>query len=188
LIKGKLINLRPLRKNDLDEIMKWINNSEVTKYLSSFGFSISRLEEEKYMEKMMSENDKQKNLVIETKDGKYLGQIALGHIDWKNRNAELGIVIGSKKYWGKGYGTEAIKLLLDHGFHLMNLYSIYLWVFEYNQRGIHCYEKCGFKRDGALRKNHFHQGVFYNKLLMSIIRDEFETINKKQLYKMILMI
>jgi len=68
MIKGKLINLRPLKKSDLDEIMKWINDLEVTKYLSSF-FPGFRLEEEKYMEKMMTKNDKQKNLVIETKEG-----------------------------------------------------------------------------------------------------------------------
>lgn len=179
MIKGKLINLRPLKKSDLDEIMKWINDLEVTKYLSSFLFPVSRPEEEKYMEKMMTKNDKQKNLVIETKEGDYVGQITLDNIDWKNRNAELGIVIGNKKNWGKSYGTEAIKMFLRHGFHQMNLYSIYLWVFEYNQRGIRCYEKCGFKKDGALRKSHFYQGKFHNVLLMSILGDEFEVTDKE---------
>jgi len=180
MIRGKLINLRPLKKSDLDEIMKWINDLGVTKYLSSFLFPVSRPEEEKYMEKMMTKNDKQKNLVIESKEGDYIGQITLDNIDWKNRNAELGIVIGDKKNWGKGYGTEAIKIILNHGFHQMNLYNIYLWVFEYNQRGIRCYEKCGFKKDGALRKSHFYQGKFHNVVLMSILRDEFEAMDKEQ--------
>jgi len=180
MIKGKSINLRPLKEIDLDEIMKWINDLEVTKYLSSFIFPVSRLEEEKYLEKMMSKNDEQKHMVIENKKGQYIGQISLIHIDWKNRNAELGIVIGNKKDWGKGYGTEAIKMVLNYGFYQMNLNNIYLWVFEYNSRGIRCYEKCGFKKDGALRKSHFYQGKFYHKILMSILKDEFEEMNKDQ--------
>ncbi|GAF71064.1 unnamed protein product, partial [marine sediment metagenome] len=120
MLKGKLVNLRAVEKKDLEEIMKWINDIEVSKYLSSFLFPVSRMEEEKYLEKMMSKNDKQKNLVIETKEGNYIGQITLDNIDWKNRNAELGIVIGNKEYWGKGYGTDAIKILLDHAFNQMN--------------------------------------------------------------------
>lgn len=179
MIQGKLINLRPLKESDLDEIMKWINNLEVTKYLSSLIFPVSRLEEEKYLEKMMSKNDEQKNMVIENMERQYIGQISLVHIDWKNRNAELGIVIGNKKDWGKGYGTEAIKMVLDYGFHQMNLNNIYLWVFEYNPRGIRCYEKCGFKKDGTLRKSHFYQGKYHNEILMSILRDEFESMQEE---------
>ncbi len=180
MIQGKLINLRPLKESDLDEIMKWINNLEVTKYLSSLIFPVSRLEEEKYLEKMMSKNDEQKNMVIENMERQYIGQISLVHIDWKNRNAELGIVIGNKKDWGKGYGTEAIRMVLDYGFYQMNLNSIYLWVFEYNPRGIRCYEKCGFKKDGTLRKSHFYQGKYHNEILMSILRDEFESMKEEQ--------
>jgi len=182
MIKGTYINLRPLKKSDLGEIMKWINDLEVTKYLSSFIYPVSRLEEEKYLEKMMLKNDIQKNWVIETKDGQYIGQITLEHINWKNRNAELGIVIGDKKKWGKGYGTEAIQMILGYGFHQMNLYNIYLWVFEYNHRGIRCYEKCGFKKDGALRQSHFYQGKYHNVLLMSILKNEFKTISKDNIY------
>ena len=178
MIKGRLVNLRPLKKNDLDEIMKWVNDLEVTKYLSSLIFPVSRLEEEKYLEKMMTKNKEQKNLVIEDKEGHYIGQVTLDHINWKDRNAELGIVIGNRNNWGKGYGTEAIKLVLNYGFHQMNLYNIYLWVFEYNHRGIRCYEKCGFKKDGELRKSHFYQGKFHNKILMSILREEFESTNQ----------
>ena len=126
----------------------------------------------------MSRNDTEKNLVMETKEGVYLGQISLHKIDWKNSNAELGIVIGNKEYWGKGYGTEAIKILLQHAFNQMNLYKIYLQVFEFNQRGIRCYEKCGFTKEGKLRKNHFYKAKYYDVILMGILKDEFEKTNK----------
>ena len=148
MLKGKLVNLRAVEKKDLEDIMKWVNDREVTKYLSAFLYPVSRAEEEKFLERAMSHNDTEKNLVMETKEGDYIGQISLHKIDWKNRNAELGIVIGNKEYWGKGYGTDAIKILLNHAFNQMNLYKVYLRVFDYNQRGTHCYEKCGFKEEG----------------------------------------
>jgi RimJ/RimL family protein N-acetyltransferase len=78
MLKGKLVNLRAVEKKDLEEIMKWVNDLEVIKYLSSFIFPVSRIEEEKYLEKMMSKNDKQKNLVIETKEGKEEGRLRKG--------------------------------------------------------------------------------------------------------------
>lgn len=178
MLKGKLVNLRAIEREDLDEIMKWVNDQEVTKYLTAFLYPISRVEEEKFLERAMSRNDTEKNLVIETKEGVYIGQISLHKIDWKNSNAELGIIIGNKEYWGKGYGTEAIKILLHHAFNQMNLYKIYLRVFEFNQRGIRCYEKCGFKEEGRLRQNYFYNGKYYDVILMGILKDEFEKTNK----------
>jgi RimJ/RimL family protein N-acetyltransferase len=178
MLKGKLVNLRVIERKDLDEIMKWVNDQEVTKYLTAFLYPISRVEEEKFLERAMSRNDTEKNLVIETKEGVYIGQISLHKIDWKNNNAELGIIIGNKEYWGKGYGTEAIKILLHHAFNQMNLYKIYLRVFELNKRGIHCYEKCGFKEEGRLRQNYFYNGKYYDVILMGILKDEFEKTNK----------
>ena len=178
MLKGKLVNLRAIERKDLDEIMKWVNDQEVTKYLTAFLYPISRVEEEKFLERAMSRNDTEKNLVIETKEGVYIGQISLHKIDWKNNNAELGIIIGNKGYWGKGYGTEAIKILLHHAFNQMNFYRIYLRVFEYNQRGINCYKKCGFKEEGRLRKGHFYDGKYHDVILMGILKDEFEKTNK----------
>lgn len=178
MLKGKLVNLRAIERKDLDEIMKWVNDREVTKYLAAFLYPVSQEEEEKFLERAMSRNDTEKNLVMETKERVYIGQISLHKIDWKNSNAELGIVIGNKEYWGKGYGTEAIKILLHHAFNQMNLYKIYLQVFEFNQRGIRCYEKCGFKKEGKLRKNHFYKAKYYDVILMGILKDEFEKTNK----------
>ena len=176
MLKGKLVNLRAVERRDLREIMKWVNDREVTKYLSDFLYPVSRVEEEKFfLERVMRSNDTEKNMVMETKEGIYLGQISLHKIDWKNRNAELGIVIGNKEYWGKGYGTDAIKTLLAHAFNQMNLYKVYLRVFEYNQRGIRCYEKCGFKEEGRLRKGQFYNGKYYDVILMGILKDEFES-------------
>ncbi|HZK12571.1 MAG TPA: GNAT family protein [Atribacterota bacterium] len=179
MLKGKLVNLRALERKDLEEIMKWVNDREVTKYLSAFLYPVSWAEEEKFLERAMNHYDTEKNLVIETKEIEYIGQISLHKIDWKNRNAELGIVIGDKEYWGKGYGSDAINTLLNHAFNQMNLNKVYLRVFDYNQRGIRCYKKCGFKEEGRLRKGQFYGGKYYDVILMGILKDEFESINQK---------
>ncbi|HDK28023.1 MAG TPA: hypothetical protein ENG48_13160, partial [Candidatus Atribacteria bacterium] len=73
MLKGKLVNLRAVERRDLGEIMKWVNDREVTKYLSDFLYPVSRAEEEKFLERVMSSNDTEKNLVMETKEGVYLG-------------------------------------------------------------------------------------------------------------------
>lgn len=96
------------------------------------------------------------------------------YIDWKNRNAELGITIGEKAYWGQGYGTDAIRTLLDLAFREMNLHRIFLRVDEDNARGIRCYEKVGFRQEGTLRDATFKEGTYQSQHVMSILKSEFE--------------
>ena len=178
MLEGKLVNLRPIEKKDLEEMMKWINDQEVTHYLSNFLYPISQADEEEFLERMMRHKDTEKDLVIETKAGSYLGQISLRKIDRKNKDAELGIVIGHKDYWDKGYGTDAIKTLLRYAFGQLNLSKVYLQVFEYNQRGIHCYKKCGFKEEDRLKKEQFYDGKYYDVILMEVRKEEFEKMDK----------
>lgn len=99
-------------------------------------------------------------LAIETMDGVHIGSVGLESIDWKNRNAALGISIGEKAYWGQGYGADAIRTLLSLAFHEMNLHRVYLRVDADNARGIRCYDKIGFQRDGTLREVVFKEGAY----------------------------
>ena len=85
----------------------------------------------------------------------------------------LGIVIGEKDCWGKGYGTDAMLTLCGFGFTQMNLHRIGLRVFPENQRAVTCYEKCGFEHEGRLREAIFKHGEYRDMLLMSILADEF---------------
>ena len=104
--------------------------------------------------------------------------IAVQHnIDWKNRKAVQGIFIGEKEYWGRGYGSDAIRALLGFAFREMNLHRVYLSVYDYNERAIRCYEKCGFRHEGRLRKARFSDGRYHDELMMGILREEFEELN-----------
>ncbi len=104
---------------------------------------------------------------------KMIGSTGFFNLDYKNRCAELGIMIGDKSCWNQGYGTEAVRLLVQHGFHTLNLNRIYLRVLENNPRAIRAYEKAGFTHEGRQRQAEFKDGQFVDLLVMSILKEEF---------------
>jgi RimJ/RimL family protein N-acetyltransferase len=173
-MEGKKIRIRALEKTDIEEVLKWINDPEVTATLA-MRYPVSRYQEEKWIERTLDGTDvKNKVFAIETKDGVYLGGVGLHNINWKDRNAEVGIVIGKKEYWNKGYGSDAMLTILDFAFKRMNLHRVYLRVYDFNQRGIRSYEKCGFKKEGVLRDDLYADGKYHDTILMGILRDEFK--------------
>jgi RimJ/RimL family protein N-acetyltransferase len=105
-------------------------------------------------------------------DGQLIGFCGLSHRDPFAATAELGITIGDKAYWGKQYGREAIRLLLDYGFDLLNLRRIYLRVHGRNERGIRAYRACGFVEEGRLREHVWSSGAYDDLVYMAVMRDE----------------
>lgn len=117
------------------------------------------------------------NFVIAEKNSyNYLGQCNLMMIDNLARKAELAIVLPTENH-AKGYGSEAIRLLLDFGFHQMNLNRVYLKVHQDNARAIALYERCGFVHEGRLRAEIFQDGRYLDTLVMGVLRDEYDTTN-----------
>lgn len=170
-ILGKRIRLRAIERSDIPAFVHWFNDPEIRKYLRMY-MPFSQAQEERWFEAHLQD---QSSLIfgIETLDGKLIGNIGLHDITWKDRHAYLGIVIGEKDYWGQGYGADAITTLLNFAFTQMNLHRVFLTVYDYNQRAIRCYEKCGFKHEGCMRQAHFYDGKYYNELVMGVLRDEF---------------
>ena len=104
----------------------------------------------------------------------------LFNVDPVNRSAMLGIVIGEKGRWDQGYGQEAINLLLDYGFSLLNLNSVMLGTFSFNERALHCYEKVGFTTEGILRQEIYRRGQYHDALIMRMLRSEWEELHKRE--------
>ena len=176
-IPGKRIRLRAIERSDIPTFVRWFNDPEVRQYLQMY-MPMSQAQEERWFEAQLEDRSGQ-IFGIETLDGTLIGNIGLQDIDWKDRRAVLGIVIGDKEYWNSGYGTEAITTLLRFSFKQMNLHRIWLRVYAYNQRAIRCYEKCGFKLEGCLRQARFHDGEYYDELIMGVLRDEFLDHDRK---------
>lgn len=167
MIKGKKVNLRALEKEDIQKTIKWINDPEVTKYLSIV-FPISLAEEEKWFEYYLKRKD-DRIFAIETKDGTHIGNIGLHKIDWLNRKVMLGILIGEKEYWNKGYGTDAVKTAVKFAFEEMNIHKVYLCVMDFNERAVKIYEKCGFTREGVSRDDVYRNGKYHDMIWMSVL-------------------
>jgi RimJ/RimL family protein N-acetyltransferase len=175
-IYGGRIVLREYRKEDLESIRGWVNDPEIADNLSDIFLYPSTLNQtESFLNYVLDgKSDKEAHFIIAEKETEsYIGQIDLMGIDWKNRCAELGIVIGQKECLGRGIGTEAIRLLLMFAFDRMNLNRVELRVHDYNERAYNCYLKCGFREEGRLKQRHFYQGTYGDVILMAVLKEEF---------------
>jgi RimJ/RimL family protein N-acetyltransferase len=174
MIEGKLVNLRTLEMDDLERNVEWFNDREVTRYIS-MRYPLPRAAEEEWIKGQVASFQSYGPLfyAIETKDGTYIGNINFHIVFPESRKARLGITIGDKAHWSKGYGTDAMLTMLRVGFDDMNLNRIDLTVDEDNARAIACYEKCGFVHEGRMRQSRYTRGRYSDQLVMGILRDEF---------------
>lgn len=175
MIYGDRVRLRHVEREDLPQFVVWLNDPEVSQGLSMHT-PLSLAEEEDWFEKVLKRPIEERPLCIDVQKGdewSLLGNCGFFSIDWRNRSAELGIFIGDKSYWNQGYGSEVMKMLLQHGFSTLNLHRIFLRVFEDNPRAIRVYEKAGFIHEGRQRQAEYHDGRFHDILLMSVLRPEW---------------
>jgi RimJ/RimL family protein N-acetyltransferase len=179
MLEGKLVRLRPLEPEDLEPAAKWMNDPEVT-YFLGMRYPISRVEEERWLREASTSNNFAGGLrlAIETKEGMLLGSIDLRNTSPEDRRASLGVVIGEPEYWSKGYGADAIMTVLRFGFGQMNLNRVSLDLFEFNERALACYRKCGFREEGRLRQDRFKHGRYWDAIVMGILREEFEALEE----------
>ncbi len=182
MITGEKTRLRALEKEDLANIWKWANDEKVMRLLSYPGSTQSLVEIEQWFARQQQGPHRDgldgrefhsKQFIIETKEGIPIGSIFYSGLTLKHQHAEIGIIIGEEKYWGKGYGTDAIITLLDHLFNELGLHRVFLHVDSNNPRALKCYEKCGFIQEGILRQHFYVSGEYYDDLVMGILRDEF---------------
>lgn len=172
MIYGEKTRLRRVEREDIPTFVCWFNDPAVREYLTIYR-PLSTAEEEKWFEGHLASEDSEL-FAIETTDGVHIGNTGLHAINWQYRQAELGIVIGEKDYWGKGYGSDAIRTLLRFAFEEMNLHRVFLRVRADNARAIRAYEKCGFEHEGQRREAIFANGRYYDELHMGILDREFE--------------
>jgi len=175
MLKGDRIKLGPVKREYIESYLKWLNDPEITQYLTFFR-PLTRMMEEDWIENLKNQNDTIVFGILipdENDAEKLIGNCGLHAIDWKNRVGEVGIIIGEKEYQGKGYGTEAMELLLEYGFKTVNLNRIQLRVYEFNIRAINSYNKIGFVEEGRMRQAMFVNGEYHDTIFMSILQEEW---------------
>lgn len=173
-LRGERCSLRPLRREDIDEgWAEWFNDPEVTRHMLRGVFPNTREQQVAFFESVVtgSANDLVLAIVSEP-DGEHVGTIGLHRIDWINRCAEYGVVIGAASARGRGIGAEATRLICRHGFGKLNLHRIWLGVMASHDAAIRMYEGVGFREEGRLREEILRDGRWEDKLVMGLLAGE----------------
>lgn len=181
MFKGVNINLRAVEKEDIPVLNSLRNEEEVlTHLMSKLPHPVSlHAEELGYEEKCKKKYRTDAELLIEKKDGTVIGKCGTMDTKWKDGETTVHVFTGSDENRGKGYGTEAMKLLISYIFEQMNMNRVKLYVFSFNERAIKSYEKTGFKVEGVLRQELYRDGKYYDVIQMSILKREYEALVKE---------
>ncbi|NHJ05508.1 MAG: N-acetyltransferase [Candidatus Heimdallarchaeota archaeon] len=182
MFEGEKVRLRSWELSDLDDLMKDWNNLKLRQYLHS-PLPYSREEEEQWIRRSWEERQRgiAYNFAIENKETKeLLGSGGLFGINRISNSTELGISINAERNWGKGYGTDAMRVLLKIGFDYLNMHRIQLRVIEFNERAIKTYKNVGLTEVGRFRKSQFWEGKYYDHIMMDILREEWIQIKKNE--------
>lgn len=170
---GTLVTLRPLDKANIPLVFSWLFDPDVNRYMLSGHDPIPMEEEVAWYDAMTaSETD----LVMQVhigETGEYIGNTGIHHIDAKHGGAELGIMIGAKEHWGRGYGRDAIVTLLHHAFDTLGLHRVYLRCAPENTKGVAAYNAVGFTQVGHEREAVFIEGAYQDHLVFDMLATEF---------------
>jgi RimJ/RimL family protein N-acetyltransferase len=170
---GERLYLSPISENENDgeKYLAWMNDKAVTIYFSQYHSAVASKSDLSWLYEPPA--DMQRYAMVLLEGDELLGSISIHNIDHLNRNAFIGIFIGDAERRGKGFGAEAIRLILCYGFYTLNLHSILLTVLADNPGGIACYKKVGFREVGRLPEHIYHDGTYVDKLYMGILKHEF---------------
>ena len=173
MYEGRLVRLRAFDNSDLMQCLAYSNDYEVMRGASGAILYPSTVDDEaRAMGQSTSYTSGEYQFAIETKEEqRFIGKCGFTRVNWKNRLAELAILIGDREYRGKGYGEDAIKTLCKFGFEEMNLHKIKAVVFDFNEAALRCYEKCGFQREGLLRQEMYREGAYHDVAVLGLIKE-----------------
>ncbi len=170
LLSAQYVYLDTLQSHDKSYLYKWRSDVALERLTGPFQYlpvSFNQINIDSTLQHVVF-------AVRTIKDRQLIGEISLQNVQWPNRNAELGVMIGDSSFQGKGYGSEAIYLLIDYAFNELNLHRIQLNVVGYNERAIAAYKKIGFKSEGSFREYGIRDGKFYDLHLMAILAPEWD--------------
>ncbi len=170
--EGRLVRLRAREPEDEPLYHAWINDPDVTEYLS-MSYPLSHAAEREWLSSTTKVDYQSAGFAVETlAEGRLIGSTGLHHTRPENREATLGITIGDKACWDGGYGTDAMRVVCRFGFEMMTLHRIQLDVIRGNDRALHVYEKVGFQVEGCRREAHFKHGRYLDVVHMGLLEGE----------------
>lgn len=174
-LTGESVYLALASPEDAELWARWLNDLEVSLPLGDEAYSLFTTEDQaRDIQDIIAHRDHVFTIVQRATD-RPIGRCLLFGLNKTDRSTKVGIFIGEKDCWGKGYGTEAMRLLLDYAFNLLNLHSVMLGVYSFNDRAIRSYKSLGFKEIGRRRQARIIGPRMFDVVLMDLLADEFES-------------
>src|SRR5215831_18888714 len=172
MLAGHLARLRPLRAADRTTSVRWRNDPDIRDNILGYRFPITEAMEAEWVDAVLKDQSRSRIvLAIEDKsDGAFVGFVYLNNIDWFSRNAEFGILIGERSRHGKGLARDALALIVDYAFEMLNLHKLYLRVVAFNKRALRLYSAFGFAQEGIQREQAFLRGRYHDVVFMGLLR------------------
>jgi [ribosomal protein S5]-alanine N-acetyltransferase len=173
-LESKKIFLTIIDEEDIPiKYLKWINDQSIIGQTESRYFPTSK---NKLFKKVKEFNESPNTVffsIIDKKTKDYIGNVKIGPINWIDRNAAIGRLIGEKDFHGKGYGTEVSKLILKYAFQILNLNKIYSGAIESNKGSIKSNLKLGFKIEGELREHYYLNGSYKSLIQLGLTKKDY---------------
>jgi RimJ/RimL family protein N-acetyltransferase len=179
-LESDKVYLRTLERDDLDLFWQWFADREATRYsMGMLIFPFSKAETQEWLERTLHDKQVLSLGIVEKASDELIGYAGITSISNINRSGEYYLFIGNRRTWGKGYGTEVTRLVVNYGFRSLNLHRIMLTVFAGNSAAIRVYKKAGFTEEGVMRQSNYREGRYHDAIVMSILRPEWEQMQKK---------
>ncbi|KGP72003.1 GNAT family N-acetyltransferase [Pontibacillus yanchengensis] len=172
-LEGNRVYLRPIEEEDLDLFYKKALWDKEGRKLTGTQAVFSRKGVQTWYERISTDDSRIDLIICLQGTDQPIGELAMLDIDHQNRKSVVRISIFDHAYWGNGYGTEALSLLIAFGFDILNLNRIGLDVFAFNTRGIKAYEKLGFKEEGRIKEDLYYNGEYHDSILMGLMRKDY---------------
>lgn len=176
-LPGGRIRLRTIAEGDVDAIMGWINDPEITRNFAAFAEPISRDQELAFIRAMRASDADRLFAIEPIGEAGLIGTAGLHRIYWPARNGRLGLMIGKREAQGRGIGQEAMRLLIAYGFERLDLHKLWLVHYADNQRMRHIAGKLGFVEKGVLRDEYFHAGRWHDMVRHALLAPEWRAAN-----------
>lgn len=172
-IKGKKVTLRAIEKEDLELLHRWSNDPTINYMLGGWHFPSSKMDQEKWFNSLFV-NSLNQRFAIDTEELGLIGMANLVDINWKDRNAFHGMLLGDKDMRGKGFGVDSIMAINRYAFEELGLMRMDGSMISYNEASLGVYiKKCGWKIEGRKMNYYFRKNQWWDKIVVGITRDDY---------------
>jgi RimJ/RimL family protein N-acetyltransferase len=181
-IKGKKVTLRAIEQNDLELLNKWSNDPEINYQLGGWHFPSGMQDQQKWFESLHFQSNNQR-FVIEDEHGGLIGMANLVEINWKDRNAFHGILLGDSETRGKGYGVDTVMAIEKYAFEELGLRRLDTSIIGYNEASLGLYlNKCGWTQEGVKKNYYFRKNAWWDQVIIGITSEDYFAHIKKNGY------